>query len=1379
MNLPPLRLAVCILLFTLCWINLEAAQGQENQWNVPRFSENVAMTYDAASLRSPKKPSDVLVLHDENDYKFDRDGKFVFTHYAVYKILSQKGIEGWDSISIDWEPWHQEKPTVRARVIGSDHSSHPLDPKTVSDSPAQDEDEKEYGDGRVVRAPLPAIAVGAVVEEETTVRETAPLFAAGVVRRTTFGFAAPVAETQLILDAPDSLHLQYRAQLLPQLQIDKHEDNGRTRVSFRQGTLESLENSEPYLPSEQPAFPAVTFSTAASWQNVAEAYDKIVAGRIQEGDVRELASTIVRGKTTVDEKLAAIVQYLSKEIRYTGIEFDEAGIVPHPPSETVKQKYGDCKDKSTLLAALAQAAGIPAYVALLRVGSREDVLEDLPGIGMFDHAIVYVPGSPSYWIDATDQYARLGQLPSSDQGRRALIARPGSTALVLTPESKSSENMLREYREFYLAENGPARVVEISEPTGVFEGTYRSAYGAGDDKNSRKELTEYVKNEYLAEKLTKLEHTDANDLSTQFRLNLEASSAKRGLTELADAVAAIRLESLFENLPMELRQKEATRKKVAADDTAPKERMGDYQLLEAFRVEWNYKIYSPAGFRPKPLPDKKTLELGPAVYSQQFSLDADGTVRAQITLDTTKRRITLAESKEMRNQIAQLTGQQAILVYFEPVANALMVEGKTREALESTRTLIALHPKEAVHHLQLANALLAAGMGQAAREEGRKAVALEPNSALAQKTLADILEYDLVGRKMRPGSDFPGAEKAFRTAQKLDPDDDAITANLAILLEFDPSGERYGGGARLKDAVTEYRELSSDQLGELGLRSNLAFALFYEGDLSAARTEAETLNPPLKSLIVAAEAITNGAQAGLAEARKRTSGDQEFKDIVKGSGEMAMRCRSYDVAAELMEAGASGNNSSNSMALAGMLRKARKREQLTFKDDPAGLMEKMFVDLLDGKMTEQSMEAISSKNALIVEKRKNPEERGRDLKSAKQIGQMMMRQGLPVDAMKDIIVQIMQANSEGDDDNGYKVTLRVPGRANIQTYFVKEGGQYKMLDSSEKPNSIALEILDRVQANNLAGARVLLDWIRDTQHVSGGDDAMSGFAFPRMWTKGKEAGARETRLAGAALACETPETAREGILVLEAARADVGSDAEKLNTSLALLDGYRASRDYAKLYALATELAENHGDSKRLFEDRATGLIGLKRYDEVDKLTADWQKKDANDIEPMRVGVRSAVAAENYALARERSIKIEATDRVEASDYNGRAWFSLFTGKTDSSDVEAATKAAQMSKSSPGILHTLACVYAELGKTKEARELLIQAMDLLYLEEPDDNYWYGLGRIAEQYGEVQTATEDYQAVKKPWLAESIPSSSYRLAQMRLEQLTTQRGPSAK
>src|SRR4029453_13812941 len=114
-------------------------------------------------------------------------------------------------------------------------------------------------------------------------------------------------------------------------------------------------------------------------------------------------------------------------------------------------------DKSTLLVAALRASGIEAYLALLSAGDDQDVSPDLPGIGIFDHAIVYVPGAQDLWIDATAEYTRVGTLPSSDTDRLALVIRAGEKTLTRTPAMKSSDNRPGETRDGFLSEYGPAR----------------------------------------------------------------------------------------------------------------------------------------------------------------------------------------------------------------------------------------------------------------------------------------------------------------------------------------------------------------------------------------------------------------------------------------------------------------------------------------------------------------------------------------------------------------------------------------------------------------------------------------------------------------------------------------------------------------------------------------------------------------------------------------------------------------------------------------------------------------------------------------------------------------------------------------------------------
>ncbi|PYV74958.1 MAG: hypothetical protein DMG96_18715 [Acidobacteria bacterium] len=124
-----------------------------------------------------------------------------------------------------------------------------------------------------MRGPLPAIAPGSVVEGEITIPESVPFFGAGTSSRYFFGrVAVPVRHSRLTLDAPSSLPLRYSTQLLPDLQPQRTEQDGRVRLIFKRASIEPLEEVQSNLPSDVPAYPAPAFSTGESWERVAAEY---------------------------------------------------------------------------------------------------------------------------------------------------------------------------------------------------------------------------------------------------------------------------------------------------------------------------------------------------------------------------------------------------------------------------------------------------------------------------------------------------------------------------------------------------------------------------------------------------------------------------------------------------------------------------------------------------------------------------------------------------------------------------------------------------------------------------------------------------------------------------------------------------------------------------------------------------------------------------------------------------------------------------------------------------------------------------------------------------------------------------------------------------
>ncbi len=305
-------------------------------------------------------------------------------------------------------------------------------------------------------------------------------------------------------------------------------------------------------------------------------------------------------------------------MRYTGVEFGDAAIVPSKPTDTLNRKYGDCKDKSALLVAMLRAAGIPAHLALLGTGPGQDVEEKYPGMGMFNHAIVFVPGSPDLWIDATAEYLATGFMPAMDQGRQALVIRPETTGLKMIPESPSSARVNIETREFYLPEFGKGRVVEINEGTGSADSSLRASYGSADTEQLRKNLARYMREEYLADSELKIDHPKGDDFSQPFRLRLEMDKAGRGVVAQTDGAVGFPLGVLFENLPSYFKTAD---KKPNAEDEAkpPKKRTDDFVMNEAFVSERHYRIHMPPGFRVMNLPENQDLQWGPG-SSQAHSM---------------------------------------------------------------------------------------------------------------------------------------------------------------------------------------------------------------------------------------------------------------------------------------------------------------------------------------------------------------------------------------------------------------------------------------------------------------------------------------------------------------------------------------------------------------------------------------------------------------------------------------------------------------------------------------------------------------------------------------------------------------------------------------
>lgn len=157
---------------------------------------------------------------------------------------------------MSWHPWHQERPDLRARVIAADGTEHRLDPATIAESPVGEESADILSDRLQLRAPLPGVEVGSVVEVETVVRDTSPLFSHGTAHSFFVGVALAVERTRLILDSPEELGPITTTRLLDELEPRRTVAGGRVRQVFELGPGEAFE-AEPMTPGDVAVWPLV------------------------------------------------------------------------------------------------------------------------------------------------------------------------------------------------------------------------------------------------------------------------------------------------------------------------------------------------------------------------------------------------------------------------------------------------------------------------------------------------------------------------------------------------------------------------------------------------------------------------------------------------------------------------------------------------------------------------------------------------------------------------------------------------------------------------------------------------------------------------------------------------------------------------------------------------------------------------------------------------------------------------------------------------------------------------------------------------------------------------------------------------------------------
>jgi tetratricopeptide (TPR) repeat protein len=1031
--------------------------------------------------------------------------------------------------------------------------------------------------------------------------------------------------------------------------------------------------------------------------------------------------------------------------------------------------------------AALRAAGLKASVALLSTGLGLDSNPELPGLGVFDHAIVYVEGSEPLWIDATAEYTRVGDLPAEDQGRWALIATPGTTALVKTPESQSSDNRSIHTIEIHLADYGPSEIRESVESHGTDETEARSEYGSAEAAKLKETLEAQIKQTYLAESLAGYSTTRGDDFSEPFKLTVNAKSAGRAVTEEDQAVAGLFKHHVFSSLPYGFAPSRF--EKASAQEEKP--RTHDLVMRAPYRKEYRYRVFYPEFLKPKPLPKDQHLQMGPAVFTSTYRQDASGYVEAVFRFDTGKRRYTPAEVTDLRTSIRRIWNEKPDLLTFASATSEALALGKPAEALRIARSYAVRQPQSAAAQARLSRVLVSTGAGDSARASAQHAVELDAKSTQAWQALGWACQHDSFGRRFHGNWNPDEAGKAYRKAVETASNDLVPAIDLAILLEHNSKGDRYGEGSHVKEAVELYRAQLKKAPNAM-VQHNLAVALLHAGDYDAASEEIKKLaDSSLKSVLeLELAALSQGADRAILDGQTEDPDSANRAVTFFQAAVVLLQMRQYDLAREFLKTAQRLQNLPNIEAVLTFIQHTRRIDPSNLpKDDPRSVVQRFYAEALRGDLDKSRLSPLFTKRETFSTGIDATTQAVRRVVDG--LRGPLQSIGFTGDGLADIVVSSMDLEKEGEDDFGYRIfangsSYRVPA-----AYVVKEAGEFRILATAGDLANVGKLVLELVQEGDLKSAMRWLDLTingtfvnsgQDSKRVTsinvldagprGDDSPAAKFLWDGLTEKARTASA--IRAAAASLV-GTFSASEAAIAILKTERDSAANRTERGNIDLALCQAYLKAGKWTELLAAAKNLTASYAVKDQSFRYTVKARAGLKQWTELEQEARAEYKASVQNPRALIAAVEATMNAGKPEKAAEYIEHIRQLNFSSTEEQKLVAWYTLLSGKTDDKTIEQLQKDSQPAITDPDLALPLGLLQVQSGKTEEARHSLSLALDAAGWRDLDARPWVLQGKIQDQLGNAEAAAAAYAEARKHtaggeesnWALHLIPAAPSR------------------
>ncbi len=398
----------------------------------------------------PDYPQELFVIEQFHiRARFENDGTARRETLVRIRVQSEAGVQQLGQLVFGYNSANERLEIDSVKVRKADGTTVSALPDAIQDMTAPVAREAPvYSDLRQKQVTVPGLRQGDTLTYHVTAQLHTPLAPGQFWLEHDFLKDAIVLDETLEVNVPRARAVKLKTQ--PGADPNITEEGDRKIYRWKSSRLRREEEGQDQAkpgkkPPKKPKRPAVQLTTFQSWEEVGGWYAALVRERATPtGAIRAKAEELVRGRATPTEKIEALYDFVGKNFRYVSLSFGLGRYQPHAAAEVLANQYGDCKDKHTLLEALAAAIGLRAYPVLIHSSRKID--PDIPSPAQFDHLITAIPpGQDSrewLWLDTTREVAPFRLLSSNFRKKQALLIPVGVATMEPTAAADGAARLV-------------------------------------------------------------------------------------------------------------------------------------------------------------------------------------------------------------------------------------------------------------------------------------------------------------------------------------------------------------------------------------------------------------------------------------------------------------------------------------------------------------------------------------------------------------------------------------------------------------------------------------------------------------------------------------------------------------------------------------------------------------------------------------------------------------------------------------------------------------------------------------------------------------------------------------------------------------------------